>query len=128
MFEDWAKVMGGILQNAGINGFLGNLEEFYEESDADGAMWRAFVRAWCESFGTTEKTVAELWPVATDDQILDLGDKSDQSQKIRLGKILAQARDRVFTVNLDGQQESLRIKRGDTLQGARNWKLAKTKR
>ena len=59
-------------------------------------------------------------------EIFDLGDKSDQSQKIRLGKMLAQARDRVFTVNLAGQQQLLRIKRGEMSQGSRKWKLVRT--
>ena len=46
MFECWAKVMGGILDVAGIPGFLGNLADFYEKSDAErrGMAWvRGFV-------------------------------------------------------------------------------------
>ena len=35
MFEQWSKVMGGILQVAGIPGFLGNSVEFYDSSDGD---------------------------------------------------------------------------------------------
>ncbi|RBW58443.1 hypothetical protein DS909_05615 [Phaeobacter gallaeciensis] len=30
-FEGWSKVLGGILRDAGINGFLGNRDQLYEE-------------------------------------------------------------------------------------------------
>ena len=36
-FEGWAEVMGGILQVAGVPGFLGNLQEMYEQADAEGS-------------------------------------------------------------------------------------------
>ena len=36
-FEGWAEVMGGILEVAGVPGFLGNLKEMYERADAEGA-------------------------------------------------------------------------------------------
>ena len=35
-FEGWAEVMGGILEVAGVPGFLGNLKEMYERADAEG--------------------------------------------------------------------------------------------
>lgn len=43
MFEDWSQVMGGILDVAEFPGLLTNLDEFYDESDAEGAEWRQFV-------------------------------------------------------------------------------------
>ena len=51
-FEGWAQVMGGILEVAGVPGFLGNLEEMYERADAEGGVWRGFVALWWERFGT----------------------------------------------------------------------------
>jgi hypothetical protein len=47
-FEGWARVLGGVLDVAGIPGFLGNLTEFYELSDAEGAEIRGFLQAWWE--------------------------------------------------------------------------------
>lgn len=32
-FEEWCRIVGGILEFAGISGFLGNLDELYKESD-----------------------------------------------------------------------------------------------
>ena len=53
-FEGWAQVMGGILQVAGVPGFLGNLKEMYERADAEGAVWRVFVALWWDRFGTQQ--------------------------------------------------------------------------
>lgn len=123
MFESWAKVMGGILDVADIPGFLQNINEFYDESDADGQAWRAFVAAWWDQFATKEKTVADLFPVATNGDLLDLGTKGEQSQKIRLGKKLAENRDRVLTVDIDDGERTLRIERGKEIKRARLWRL-----
>jgi len=45
-FENWAHVVGGVLEVAGIAGFLDNLEEMMEASDTEGAAWSAFIAAW----------------------------------------------------------------------------------
>ena len=116
MFEGWASVMGGILAVAGIDGFLGNLDEFYEESDTEGAIWRSFVEAWAEKFGDREVGVANLWSLTNEmDQPLDLGDKGDRSQKIRLGIMLKNMRDRRF--------HGWQISAGGKVKGAQQWRL-----
>jgi hypothetical protein len=43
MYEDWRRVMGGILEAADISGFLGNLNDFYESSDAEANILNEFV-------------------------------------------------------------------------------------
>jgi hypothetical protein len=123
MFERWAKVIGGILNVAGIPGFLGNLADFYEKSDAEGSAWRDFVASWWGTHGNKAITVATLWQLATDSG-LDLGDKSEQSQKIRLGKHLKEMRDRVFTIPPSNQEMQLRIELEGTEHRANLWRLA----
>jgi len=41
----WSRVIGGILTHAGIDGFLTNLDELYEEADIENVVWREFVMA-----------------------------------------------------------------------------------
>jgi hypothetical protein len=106
-----------------VPGFLTNLTEFYEESDAEGATWRAFLAAWWELFGANETTVKELWQIAADDACLALGDKGEQSQRIMLGKMLADRRDRVFDLEISGGPMRLLLERGDTFRRAFRWKL-----
>src|SRR5262249_40590121 len=120
MFERWAKVMGGILDVADLPGFLGNLADFYEKSDAEGAAWRAFVALWWTNYGGKAVTVGSLWSFATDAG-LELGDKTEQSQKIRLGKQLKDMRDRTFTVTISDRQHQLRVELDGTDHRANLW-------
>jgi hypothetical protein len=97
-FEKWSEVMGGVLEVAGIPGFLGNLNELYEASDGDGQLWREFTGAWWDAFRTTPKKVSDLTQFCEDRDLMQnvLGDGSTRSQQTRLGKALATKRDRVF--------------------------------
>ncbi|MBF0095588.1 MAG: toprim domain-containing protein, partial [Alphaproteobacteria bacterium] len=120
-FESWAATLGGILDVAGVPGFLGNLEEMYEAADAEGGIWRTFVSAWWERFGAQGVGIADLYAIALDcEPPLSLGDGSERSQRTRLGRALARMRDRMFAI--PGQQVRL------MLAGERNhsqlWTLA----
>jgi hypothetical protein len=126
MFESWASTIGGILDVAGVEGFLSNLEDFYEDTDAEGATWRAFVGAWYDRHGSQEVTVAELWTLLRDDQIaLPIGDGNEQSQRVRMGKLLSDARERVYEIDTDASAIRLQIARGGKFRRAVLWKLVK---
>ena len=115
-FESWSKTMGGILAVAGIGGFLGNLDDFYADSDAETSALRAFVEAWWKAWTSQEVGAAQLWGVAsTLDEPLDLGEGSAQSQKIKLGNLVRQLRDRQFS--------GLRVVAAGEHQNAKMWRL-----
>jgi hypothetical protein len=95
-FERWAAVLGGILGVAGIDGFLGNLEAFYEASDLEGAIWRQFVAIWFEKFGEGEVGVADLFHLALTVDGLDLGKGNERAQKTSFGVQLNKHRDQVI--------------------------------
>jgi len=119
-FESWAMTMGGILKIAGIDGFLSNLNDFYEESDAEGAGWRAFVTAWSARFQSLPVGVSSLYELISSSEEpieIGLGEGSEQSQKIRLGKRLTQMRERIF--------DGFRICEAGKVNGAKQWKLTK---
>jgi len=119
MFESWAEVMDGIIHVAGIEGFLNNLNEFYEESDAEGSTWRGFVAVWWDRFENREIGVSELWDLISDlDEPLDLGQGTEKSQKTRLGMLLVRMRDRQF--------DNLRIVKAGERQRAKIWRLLDT--
>lgn len=119
-FEAWAEAMGGILEVAGVPGFLANLNEMYEAADAEGAAWRTFVGLWWERHGTGEVSTKDLHEVALAcEPPLPLGTGSEHSQRIRLGKALGRMRDRVFA--LGGIE--VRIKAAGERQRAQRWAL-----
>jgi len=111
-FESWSSVIGGILQFAEIEGFLGNLNKLYEDSDAEGASYRNFVGAWWGKFAWSPVGTSELITVA---EALDLGPGTEKSQRTRLGQLLVKMRDRhigEYQISLAGEY-----------QGAKQWKL-----
>ena len=118
-FEQWSEVMGGILGVAGIPGFLTNLHEFYDASDAEGAVLHRFVIAWWEAFQDQEVASSDLFPIAQEIDGLDLGRGADHSQKIIFGKHLGRMRDRVIG--------NYRVVQGRIVHKTVTWRLLPTK-
>src|SRR5262245_24405850 len=118
-YEQWSKVMGGILEVNGIDGFLGNLQDLYHQSDAEGQAWKAFMEEWWQEFGVQPVGVNKLYGIVSpedgDPIDLGLGDGNERSQKTRLGRLLTQNRDKRFG--------DLMIVDAGTKQGAQQWKL-----
>ena len=119
-YENWAQTIGGVLEHAGIEGFLGNLNEAIEAADSEGAKWRAFVQAWWDRFGTAEVGVSDLYDLAIRaDPPINMGDGSDRSQRTRFGTMLGKVRDRVFRL----PYRAVRIELGPIAHKARQWSL-----
>jgi hypothetical protein len=115
MFEQWSEVLGGMLEVAGIPGFLGNLTELYDESDAESDAFREFLEDWWKIINLRNKAVGVVDLLPTAQGCLDLGVGTEQAQRIRLGKFLARNRDRQFG--------PLRLERADRYQGSWQWRL-----
>jgi hypothetical protein len=60
-YEDWSVIVGGILQHAGIVGFLANSDQLYEQADSDTVKWEAFLKALDEAFYNEPFTVSQVW-------------------------------------------------------------------
>lgn len=97
-FEGWSRVMGGLLEAAGVPGFLENFQELEEQADQEGLMWEQFCSAWWERYKDKEVLAKELWGLAKNKDLLleVLGDGNDRSQKIRIGKGLQKQKDRSY--------------------------------
>jgi putative DNA primase/helicase len=119
MFEQWAHVVGGILSVAGVPGFLGNLEEFNPEADAQGSALRALVHSGGSTYQDREVTTSLIWHVIQSSELpIDLGSGNERSQTSRLGRLLVEMRERVIG--------NYRVIRGNPLQGRQRWRLAAT--
>jgi hypothetical protein len=97
-FEGWSSVIGGVLDAAGIPGFLDNLDELYEGADVEGRMWNEFVEAWWADFKNQPKRPSELNSLCDGHEIMLLvrGVGGRKSQETKLGVALESARDRTF--------------------------------
>jgi putative DNA primase/helicase len=119
-YEQWAAVMGGILEVAGVEGFLQNRERFYDRADRESAAWGEFIAAWKSKHGAGEVRCKDLWEMLEDvDPPCDLGRGAERAQRIHLGDALAGAVDRRFTV--DGQ--SVKIEAAGTKQRVAVYRL-----
>ena len=120
-YESWAQVMGGILEVAGIEGFLENLDDMMAASDSEGAMWRSFVAAWWDRFGTAAVGTSDLYDLAIAcEPPLPLGSGNERSQRTRLGKSLGRMRDRIF----DADGRKLRVRMIGVSHQAKRWQLS----
>lgn len=59
-FREWTCICGGILEMAGVDGFLGNLDRMYEQADVETPAWTAFLEAWRAYFGDRDVTAAAV--------------------------------------------------------------------
>jgi putative DNA primase/helicase len=109
-FEAWSRIIGGILEHIRIEGFLGNLSEFYEVADTEGATWRSFVEGWWDQFGSERVGAASLFALAQSTEGMDLGHGNENSQKMVFGRALSKQRDRVigdYTIKSAGTSKRL---------------------
>lgn len=119
-YESWSQTMGGVLEAAGIEGFLCNIEEMMAASDSEGAVWRSLVAAWWDRFGTADVGTGDLFTLATDcEPPLTLGSGNERSQRTRLGKALGKLRDRVFDIG----GTKVRIQLLGVSHQAKRWQL-----
>ena len=76
--------MGGILDVAGVDGFLANRVRFYDRADRESAAWSAFISAWLGRWGSTEVGAKNLWELLEHvDPPCDIGRGTDRSQRTR---------------------------------------------
>ncbi|MFN2513410.1 MAG: hypothetical protein ABR568_18555, partial [Pyrinomonadaceae bacterium] len=59
-FEEWARIIGGILEHAGIKGFLDNADQLYEQADDESVQWEGFIALCNQQFRDNAVTVSDL--------------------------------------------------------------------
>jgi hypothetical protein len=128
-FEPWAFTMGGILDVGGVEGFLSNLNDIYDEADNESQEWIAFVSEWWDRFGSSARKVSELLALCEERELMvDVrGPGTEKSQQARLGKALAATRDQIFgTLRIDVAHDprlktkTYRLRRVDDDPGSRS--------
>jgi hypothetical protein len=72
-FEQWRIVVGGILEFAGVHGFLANQREAKERLAEDASMWREFVQKWFEAYGTGYVNASKLLRIAEEVGLVEEG-------------------------------------------------------
>jgi hypothetical protein len=116
-FEEWASVVGGILQVAGIDGFLTNLEEFRDRADTETDWWTAFIVTWSETHHDQPVAASTLLDLLDDlPDFMELGAGSYRSRLTSLGLRLKEKENAVIAGH--------RITQARDRQGSHRWKLS----
>jgi hypothetical protein len=123
-FESWCGVVGGILEYAGLAGFLDNLQEMYRdtaEGEDDGEQWAAFVEAIHTELGEEAFTVKDLFKKirglyqenlkeSVPYELGDLPEKDDDRPYMtKLGKALHERAGQVFEIGDDGEKHLVKL-------------------
>jgi len=116
-FEQWAPMIGGMLKNAGVKGFLANLTKDQMESDYENRRWAHFVQVLHDTYGdSTFSTWQIAMLVLSHDrdvnhdgiftnqcelcdalpEAISFRGKTEQDFKAKLGLALARKKGRVF--------------------------------
>lgn len=97
-FEVWASVMGGVLDVAGVSGFLGGRGALYEAADRESRDWCVFSSAWWKRYEDKSVGAKDLLEIAKERQLLlDVwGGRTALGALQRLGRAVWARRDRVF--------------------------------
>lgn len=117
-FEKWACVMGGILDTAGVTGFLANRDDLSEYADTEITHWREFVVLWWKEFGDSPVGVKDLYPLTYRVVGFDFGTGTERAQLTSFGTQLAHNHDRVIA--------GYRITAAGTDHNAKRWRLRPT--
>jgi len=92
-FEDWVRVMGGILEVAGISGFLENQDDKTNTIDPSRDSWRLFTKAWEQEFGADKVGAKDLFSLAKQYLEDQISAKDDDAMRKRFGRLLTKKRD-----------------------------------
>ena len=101
-FESWSEVVGGVLQAAGIQGFMSNRDELYRRADTETEEWRVFIQVWWDSHRASVVKASDLLALTQKHQLLQSlfvkarDNATERSLITRLGAALSQRRDRRF--------------------------------
>jgi putative DNA primase/helicase len=107
-FEKWSRVMGGILEAAGIKGFGTNEATFRQARNVRGNAWAALVREWWHDKKSNAVSGGEIWALVQAlelDGDLGLHDSRVRDARVAFGLALRAQRGRQFRWTGDDRYE-----------------------
>jgi len=106
-FEQWRRFIGGILEAAGIEGFLADLDELQQGCDPEVAAWTSLLTYWLGAFEGKPISVRNLcaslaFYCQTEELPRSLAESLDRapgeaSKVVRLSNKISRQKDRYFT-------------------------------
>ncbi|MDP6063794.1 MAG: hypothetical protein QGI49_03255 [SAR202 cluster bacterium] len=98
-FTAYARILGGILENAGLQGFLTNRDRTFQAPDPEREELEVFISHWWEKHGEAVVCSRDLYDMVGNEELLPTviaAAPSPAAGRTRLGKLLAKHRDQVI--------------------------------
>ena len=103
----WCSMVGGILETAGIHGFLENMDQLLEEADAEHEDLTLFIRLWHDKYKTDPRFAKDLADLAYNGDPVedisgplwseDVDHMKDEGKAKRISHFLKKHRNRVIS-------------------------------
>ena len=132
-YESWSQIIGGILEVAGIEGFLENRGELKEvAADEDGSI-KVFVQLMYQTFGTKPSrpdgagrfdemgSLLDLYRIHSHELDLGFNDKRQETWPGLLGKAINKYKDRVFEISTPTGLRRVKLRADRNSGGAVKW-------
>ena len=135
-YEAWSQVVGGILEVAGIDGFLENRDELKEvAADEDGPI-KVFVQLMYQEFGTEPVPVSrpegagrfdgpgsllDLYRIHSHELDLGFNDRRLETWPGLLGRAVNKYKDRVFEISTPEDVKRVKLRADRNSGGAVKW-------
>ena len=120
-FEEFSKVMGGILQNAGVDGFMSDMALQRDSLDVENSQLHDFVDVWWEEFGEKQVPVKELMALAAKHDLdvqehwVEPGVRSEptRSESTKAGHYIGNKKQRYFVLFRNGESTRVQLVKTD---------------
>ena len=116
-FEEFSKVMGGILQNAGVEGFMTDMDYQKDSVNSDTEQVRELIQEWWRKNQNANLTATQIVEIANVAD-LDIQDKwfdiKPRAQVSNAGKLLKSLLDRHFTIETPSGRKNIQLILGGT--------------
>jgi len=125
-YEEYSAILGGILDLAGISGFLENDAELERASGGERDLWRAFIEHWFRKFGEVPITTKSLILLAEENDLLYemLGPSTgDRGMSTSMGKALASKVGVVLNIETPTGKRSASIRKSTMQTGYNRFRL-----
>lgn len=127
-YPQWAEVISGILELAGIKNFLANKKRLFKSAESEIREWRTFCQEWYQQFGEEKVTAKKLCTLLQEQDSNDitrlnrnellqdvLGSKIPISTR-SFAKLLKGQEDRPFCITVDEGELTVHIRIPGTTQ------------
>jgi putative DNA primase/helicase len=130
MFENWCRVIGGILSHAGIPGLLSNRAEFLKRAAPDNTAKQQLMAEWFTAYGDKEIKTAEIIKLIDEHDLAfhvegtGNDDKTRERSRARsMGRKLEAMEGQQVVCTVGDERLELKLIRGEPGRGGNRWAL-----